>query len=139
MSPTLSLDLTLPFKNKSNMFFLFSLSLNAMNLVCVWILATTPGIINRIDPHSMNQFPNYLWVFLHHHITCQVVISLNAFIIFRKKEQLIQIYKRLYEEVLESVKKQFRLEENWRFLTEVFEMMYFPCLSWSWMRTFDYF
>jgi hypothetical protein len=37
---------------------------------------------------------------------------LNAFIIFRKKEQLIQFYKRLYEEVLESVKKQLRLEEN---------------------------
>jgi hypothetical protein len=78
-----------------------------MNIGCVWISATTPGIINSIDPHTMNQFPNYLWVFLHHHISGAVTISLNVFIIFRKNKQLKQSYKRQFEEALERVKKLF--------------------------------
>jgi hypothetical protein len=57
----------------------------------------------------MNQFPNYLWVFLHHHITCEATISLNVFIIFSKNKQLIQIYKRQFEEALETVKRWIEL------------------------------
>jgi len=58
--------------------------------------------MNRTDPTMMNEFPNYLWVYLHQHVTVNVVIFLALFLHYYKKPLLVNSFKDLIQKVIDT-------------------------------------
>ena len=55
---------------------------------------SAPGRINSTDPSKLNEYPNYIWVFVHHHVTAQLG-ELVAIILFVKKYEILR--KHIYD------------------------------------------
>jgi hypothetical protein len=88
----------------SNTFWaFFSLTSNAVTVVVITLSGVVPGIINNIDPFKLDDYPNYLWIYLHHHITAEAGILANVLIYYIKKGSLINFFKRECLEFLENV------------------------------------
>ena len=66
----------------------FSYHTHVITILMLVISGITPNVINSIDPAVINVFPNYLWVYLHHLITFQVLGICGITIYLRKYEQL---------------------------------------------------
>jgi len=73
----------------------------------VAISGYTPNIINSIDPTKISFYPNYLWVYMHHHITAQLIETLVLLIYFAKNQHLKRHLKQDFFEFVEFLKKMF--------------------------------
>jgi len=71
-----------------------------------------PVVINSIDPAKISTYPNYLWVYMHHHITGNVIQILVLIIYFSKHQQLRNNLKQTCLEVFEFAKSFLRLSRN---------------------------
>jgi hypothetical protein len=71
----------------------------------VTVSGYTPIIINSINPAKINIYPNYLWVYMHHHITAQVIEFLIMFIYFSKHELLRQNLRQAGLEAVQFIKQ----------------------------------
>ena len=71
-------------------------------LSVIVISGITPGFINGIDPLQINQFPSYLLVYMHHHITGQLVNLLGLVMYYSKHEQL---KKKLRDQVCDAFER----------------------------------
>jgi len=67
----------------------------------VIISGITPNIINSIDPAKIGVFPNYLWVYLHHHITFQVLGTCGIAIFLLKHEPMRKNAKKKFKAFLD--------------------------------------
>ena len=73
---------------------LFSFTTNAIAIVVIIISGIAPNVVNRTGPALIDLYPNYLWVYMHHHITsCIALLGLNMYH-FYKKPVLFKIHKR---------------------------------------------
>jgi hypothetical protein len=72
----------------------------------------TPVIINSIDPAKISTYPNYLWVYMHHHITGNVIQILVLIIYFSKHKQLQSNLKQTCLEGFESMKSILGISRN---------------------------
>ena len=80
----------------NNIFFLFriqthslySLTALALSLVTLFVSATVPPILNSMDPQTIEQYPNYLWVFVLHHYSPQCVLATIGLSFYFKSSHL---------------------------------------------------
>jgi hypothetical protein len=97
-------DLVILHSPVSNTFWaFFSLTSNAVTIVVITLSGVVPGIINNIDPFKLDDYPNYLWIYLHHHITAEAGILANVLIYYIKRGSLINYFKRECLDMLENV------------------------------------
>ena len=93
----------LPFITDSCILNIFSLTSNAVTVIVITLSGVVPGIINNIDPFKLDDYPNYLWIYLHHHITAEAGILANVLIYYIKRGSLINYFKRECLDMLENV------------------------------------
>jgi hypothetical protein len=74
----------------------------------VAITGYAPIVISSTDPTKIGIYPNYLWVYLHHHITGNVIQNFVLIIYFSKHQQLRSNLKQTGLEVIEFVKGIFQ-------------------------------
>jgi len=86
---------------------LFTLTTNAGAIATIIMSGVSPNVINRIDPTQIDVFPNYLWVYVHHHITGSVGLLVLNVIYYYKWPQLVNCFKRHFNEMCDEVKKCF--------------------------------
>jgi hypothetical protein len=72
----------------------------------------TPVIINSIDPAEISVYPNYLWVYMHHHITGNVIQILVLIIYFSKHQQLRNNLKQTSQDVFDFAKRILSVSRN---------------------------
>ena len=87
-------------KAKNRKYFFFSLPPAFIFLSVIIISGITPGLINGIDPLKISQFPYYLLVYMHHHITAQL-LSILGLINFYSQHQ--QLKKKLRDKVCDTL------------------------------------
>jgi hypothetical protein len=87
---------------------LFSLASNVLSITILASSSIAINIMNRTDPTTMNEFPNYLWVYLHQHVTVNVVIFLALFLRYYKKPLLVNSFKTLIQQVVDAFRVRFR-------------------------------
>jgi len=87
---------------------LFSFATNALSITILVLSSIAISIMNRTDPTMMNEFPNYLWVYLHQHVTVNVVIFLAIFLHYYKKPLLVDSFKELIQQVIDTFRVPFR-------------------------------
>ena len=75
-------------KAKNRKHFFYSLPPAFIFLSVIIISGITPGLINGIDPLKISQFPYYLLVYMHHHITAQLLSILGLINFYSQHEQL---------------------------------------------------
>jgi hypothetical protein len=94
----------LPFITDSCILNIFSLTSNAVTVIVITLSGVVPGIINNIDPFKLDDYPNYLWIYLHHHITAEAGILANVLIYYIKRGSLINYFKRECLELFETLR-----------------------------------
>ena len=62
-----------------------------------------PNVLNRIHPSMVDEYPNYLWAYLHQHVTVNVGILCVNFLYYYKKpaiaKQIKDWLKAIYERI----------------------------------------
>jgi len=53
-----------------------------------------PGIINSTDPIKIQEYPNYLWVYIHHNVTSGTGILFIMLIYYCRRPKLRDFFKR---------------------------------------------
>ena len=80
-----------------------------MFLLVIVISATAPVKINSTNPLKMNDYPNYIWVYVQHHVTAQVGETVSLIFFVKKYVQVQKTIKELltkaFEAVMASIKK----------------------------------
>lgn len=74
--------------NKIKQENLFSLASNAIAISVMVLCSVAPAMLNQTDPELVDLYPNYLWAYLHQHITVNVGILGVCFLYFYKKPGL---------------------------------------------------
>ena len=59
-----------------------------MFLIAIVLSMTAPTKINSTDPRRFNDFPNYIWVYIHHLVTAQLGEMLSLIVFVKKYENL---------------------------------------------------
>ena len=92
---------------KLNQENLFTLTTNAIAISTIIMSGVAPNVINHINPVKIDVFPNYLWVYVHHHITGSVGLLVLNIIYYYKRPQLAHIFIRNLREFIEMLKNKF--------------------------------
>ena len=74
-----------------------------MFLLVIVISATAPVKINSTNPLKMNDYPNYIWVYVQHHVTAQVGETVSLIFFVKKYVQVQKTIKELLTEAFEAV------------------------------------
>jgi hypothetical protein len=90
-----------------NINIIFSFHNHTLTVILVATSGYTPNIINSIDPTKISVYPNYLWVYMHHHLTAQLVEALVLIIYFTKHQHLKRHLKQDFLEFVDFLKKIF--------------------------------
>jgi len=83
--------------NRMNQENLFSLASNAIAFTVFMISGIAPNVMNRTDPTVMDIYPNYLWVYVHQHITVNVGLLTVNLVYFHKKPSLMNPLREFIE------------------------------------------
>jgi hypothetical protein len=94
--------------NRLNQENLFNFATNVLSIAMLTLSSININVMNRTDPTTMNEFPNYLWIYLHQHVTVNVVILLANFIHYYKKPLLVNNFRESVQEVNDSFRIHFR-------------------------------
>ena len=78
---------------------LFTLTTNTIAIVTLTMSAVVPHVINQIDPTHIATFPNYIWVYVHHHITGSVGLLAINIIHYYKRPLLLPFFIRNVKEI----------------------------------------
>ena len=51
------------------------------------------GIINKMEPNVLDKYPNYVWAYVHHHFSPNIVLGSTALIYFINHPPLREFVK----------------------------------------------
>ena len=86
---------------------LFSLASNVIAIIILGMSGVAPSIINRTNPNMIDAYPNYLWVYIHQHVTTSIGFSVINAYFFIKKPLLRKLHVRNMKDILFSIKRSF--------------------------------
>ena len=85
---------------------LYSFTTNIVTLFLTLCCFLVPLKMNRFKGFEVNQFPNYLWVYLLHHFIAESTFALTTVVHFGKTEAL---RKRVWNDLCEGWHKVFHV------------------------------
>ena len=59
----------------------------------------TPGVVNKIGPYKIDLYPNYLWVYTHHHFTAALAQILALLMSYQRRANLRAFVQRQFIQV----------------------------------------
>lgn len=66
----------------------------------MFLSGITPGIVNKIGPHNIDLYPNYLWVYTHHHFTASFAQILALLMSYQRRAKLRAFVQRQFTQVV---------------------------------------
>ena len=90
---------------KFNQQSLFSLASNVIAIIIFGMSAMGPMAINRTDPTLMNIYPNYLWVYMHQHITTSLGFGVISIFFLNKKPMVQKLFVRNMKDFFHCCKR----------------------------------
>ena len=86
---------------------LFSLASNAISIMVMVLSGIAPNVLNRIHPSMVDEYPNYLWAYLHQHFTVNVGILCVNFLYYYKKPAIAKQIKDWLQAIYERIRTIF--------------------------------
>jgi hypothetical protein len=89
---------------------------NISSAVVVALTGIFPAVITGTNPSELGNFPNYIFVYLHHLVIPECVIFVAIFVYFSPNQQLMDMYRRQFITMIDYIKIVYILEKNKIFL-----------------------
>ena len=84
--------------------FIFSLVGNLSSALFITLTGILPAVITGTNPSELGNFPNYIFVYLHHLVIPECVIFIAIFVYFFPNKQLMDMYRRQFTTMIDYVK-----------------------------------
>jgi hypothetical protein len=84
---------------------LVSLTTSSLTIVAMHILAIIPIYVNKLEASVIDQYPNYVWVYIHSLFVYPFFFLVMAAIFFSQNQQLrLSLYRNVSSEIARLAK-----------------------------------